>query len=66
MVTGESDNIVILASLFRFIKKYVLCPKCNDPELKLRVNKKKLIKADCKACSFNDTLDNNHKLASYI
>ena len=54
----------------RFIVKYILCPKCKDPEIEMYIKKKSkkdiYIKAKCNACPFNGRLDNNHKLSTYI
>merc|ERR1711892_1325377 len=48
-----------------FIKKYVLCEQCNNPETVLKV-KKNMIGASCKACGHIFTLDMRHKLTTFI
>merc|ERR1712014_465476 len=45
--------------------KYVLCPNCHHPEIDLGVKKDRVV-AMCKACPWSGTLDNTHRLASYI
>jgi len=48
-----------------FIKKFVLCEKCENPETVLKV-KKNMIGASCKACGHIFTMDMRHKLTTYI
>merc|ERR1719410_713274 len=48
-----------------FIKKFVLCEKCENPETVLKV-KKNMIGASCKACGHIFTLDMRHKLITFI
>jgi len=48
-----------------FIKKFVLCEKCENPETVLKA-KKGLIGASCKACGHIFTLDMRHKLTAFI
>lgn len=48
-----------------FIKKFVLCEKCENPETVLKV-KKGLIGASCKACGHIFTIDMRHKLTAFI
>lgn len=50
-----------------FIQKYVLCPKCDNPETKLIISTKKgTIHQGCKACGHYGSLESNHKLNAYI
>ena len=53
--------------LEKFIAKYILCQSkdCGLPETKIFV-KNNEIKAKCTACPHTSTLDNRHKMASYI
>ncbi|GAX73568.1 hypothetical protein CEUSTIGMA_g1019.t1 [Chlamydomonas eustigma] len=48
-----------------FIKKYVQCYSCGNPETQVKV-KKEDIKLKCKACGFVSDVDPRHKLNSYI
>ena len=48
-----------------FIKKFVLCEQCDNPETVLKV-KKNMIGASCKACGHIFTLDMRHKLTTFI
>jgi translation initiation factor 2 beta subunit (eIF-2beta)/eIF-5 len=45
--TETSDNLEKFIE--EYIKTEILCPKCNNPEFNLEINKKTTIKA-CKAC----------------
>jgi len=48
-----------------FIKKFVLCEKCSNPETVIKV-KKNMIGASCKACGHIFTMDMRHKLTTFI
>lgn len=50
-----------------FIRRYVLCPSCDNPETELMVSTKKgTISQGCKACGYHGTLEINHKLNTFI
>lgn len=50
-----------------FIRKYVLCPECDNPETELMISTKKgTIHQGCKACGNYCSLESNHKLNAYI
>jgi len=51
--------------LDKFIERFVLCPTCKLPELKLEVKKSQLI-IDCAACGYNGSIPDTHKMVSYI
>ncbi|ERE79840.1 eukaryotic translation initiation factor 5-like protein [Cricetulus griseus] len=49
------------------LKKFVLCPECENPETDLHVNpKKQTIGNSCKACGYRGMLDTHHKLCTFI
>jgi len=48
-----------------FIKKFVLCEKCENPETVIKV-KKNMMGASCKACGHIFTMDMRHKLTAFI
>jgi len=49
-----------------FIKKFVLCAQCSNPETVLRVTKKKEIEAACKACGYRGMIPMTHRLTTFI
>eukprot|EP00054_Salpingoeca_dolichothecata_P016207 m.94636 g.94636 ORF g.94636 m.94636 type:complete len:437 (+) comp21871_c1_seq3:272-1582(+) len=50
-----------------FIKKFVLCPECNNPETELTVfPKNKRIEQKCKACGVVHIIKSTHKLTTFI
>lgn len=65
IVNGSHDAMRLQEMLDGFIKKFVLCPNCNNPETVLQV-KKALIRQNCAACGHNCVVDMKHKLTSYI
>jgi translation initiation factor 5 len=65
IVNGVHDADKLQTLLDGFIKKFVLCPKCDNPETVLSV-KNGIIFRTCKACGAKNPCDNLHKLATYI
>tara|TARA_B100000575_G_scaffold294576_1_gene311675 strand:+ start:5281 stop:5778 length:498 start_codon:yes stop_codon:yes gene_type:complete len=54
-------------SLNKYIDIFVICPKCNLPEIPKYKVKNKTIKMKCLACGNRYTLDStDHKLCSFI
>lgn len=50
-----------------FIRKFVLCPSCDNPETDLIVSVKKgTIAQTCRACGFHGPLEVNHKVNTFI
>lgn len=67
IVNGSHDATKLQDLLDGFIKRFVLCPECDNPETDLLVNsKKETIAQGCKACGFHGQLQFNHKLNTYI
>eukprot|EP00954_Amorphochlora_amoebiformis_P028385 1391572-Amorphochlora_amoeboformis.AAC.1 len=51
--------------LTKFIQMFILCPRCELPEIKWNVTKTAL-KIDCAACGYNGQINNQHRLLTYI
>lgn len=67
IVNGAHDASRLQDLLDGFIKRYVLCAACGNPETDLRVTSKKLIEQKCKACGHRATgIAPTHKLTTYI
>ncbi|XP_064601567.1 eukaryotic translation initiation factor 5-like [Liolophura sinensis] len=67
IVNGSHDASKLQSLLDGFIKKFVLCPDCSNPETNLNVSvKKQIILQRCIACGYSGIVDMNHKLTTYI
>nr|CAG4643191.1 EOG090X05QT [Ilyocryptus agilis] len=67
IVNGAHEAGKLQQMLDIFIKKFVLCPNCENPETVLTVYaKKQTISQSCKACGYNGHLDMRHKLTTFI
>lgn len=67
IVNGSHDASKLQDLLDGFIRKFVLCPSCENPETDLLVSTKKgTISQGCKACGFHGPLEFNHKLNTFI
>ncbi|RHZ78660.1 hypothetical protein Glove_158g96 [Diversispora epigaea] len=69
IVNGAHDAPRLQELLDIFIKKFVLCAGCSNPETDLIItgkgNSQKIIR-DCKACGQRTEVDMRHKLVTYI
>lgn len=65
IVNGCHDATKLQDMLDGFIKKFVLCEKCDNPETVLKV-RKNMIGASCRACGHIFTMDMRHKLTTFI
>lgn len=66
IINGKFDTTRLQELLDGFIKDFVLCAKCGNPETKLRVTSKKLIESKCIACGYKCFTKMIHKLTTYI
>ncbi|XP_058827067.1 eukaryotic translation initiation factor 5 [Topomyia yanbarensis] len=67
IVNGSHDANKLQDLLDGFIRKFVLCPECDNPETELLVSSKKgTISQGCKACGFHGPLEVNHKVNTFI
>ncbi|RIB04426.1 domain found in IF2B/IF5-domain-containing protein [Gigaspora rosea] len=65
IVNGAHEAAKLQELLDVFIKKYVLCAGCHNPETDLVCYNYKIIR-DCKACGQRTDVDMRHKLVTYI
>jgi len=66
VVNGSHDAERLLTLLYGFIRKFVLCNKCNNPETTLTVVNQN-IRQKCIACGHGTTIPKAiHKLTTYI
>ncbi|PNW81558.1 hypothetical protein CHLRE_06g251600v5 [Chlamydomonas reinhardtii] len=65
IVNGAHDTRKLSELLEVFIKKYVCCYSCNNPETQIKI-KKENIYLKCKACGFVSDVDPRHKLNTFI
>uniref|UniRef100_A0A3P8PHA3 Eukaryotic translation initiation factor 5 n=1 Tax=Astatotilapia calliptera TaxID=8154 RepID=A0A3P8PHA3_ASTCA len=67
IVNGSHEANKLQDMLDGFIRKFVLCAECDNPETDLHVNpKKQTIGTSCKACGYRGMLDTRHKLCTFI
>lgn len=67
IVNGSHDSAKLQDLLDGFIKKYVLCASCDNPETTIFVHQKKgTISATCKACGYTGNISLTDKLSTYI
>jgi translation initiation factor 5 len=65
IVNGAHDTKVLAELLEKFIKKYVQCYSCGNPETMVKI-KKEFITLKCKACGFVSDVDMRHKVNTFI
>ena len=67
IVNGAHDAKVLAEHLETFIKKFVQCFSCGNPETVFSIDKRtELISMKCKACGHVSDCDARHKLCNYI
>ncbi|BFZ11699.1 hypothetical protein BsWGS_14738 [Bradybaena similaris] len=67
IVNGSHMDEKLQTLLDGFIKKFVLCPECSNPETNLVVHAKRgTIMQRCIACGYNGSVDMRHKLTTFI
>ena len=67
IVNGAHDAAKLQDMLDIFIRKFVLCEKCDNPETDMKVLPKRgIITSHCRACGHSFNLDMRHKLTTFI
>jgi len=67
IVNGAHESSKLQDMLDGFIKKFVLCPGCDNPETELLVSASKgKISQTCKACGYHGMIDPRHRLTTFI
>ncbi|KAM3176387.1 hypothetical protein ACTXT7_006597 [Hymenolepis weldensis] len=67
IVNGAHDTARLQELLFGFIKKFVLCSNCGNPETTLHVKPRAAtVTTTCAACGHRDQLDPRHRLTQFI
>jgi translation initiation factor 5 len=67
IVNGSHDSSKLQDLLDGFIRKFVLCPECENPETNLAVQQKRgIILQRCIACGHQGNIDMKHKLTTFI
>ncbi|KAK7295749.1 hypothetical protein RJT34_18661 [Clitoria ternatea] len=65
-VNGAHDTAKLAGLLENFIKKYVQCYGCGNPETEVIITKSQMIQLKCAACGFVSDVDMRDKLTSFI
>ena len=65
IVNGAHDTKFLVELLEKFIKKYVQCYHCFNPETVIKI-KREAIKLKCKACGSDSSVDMGHRLNTFI
>nr|GMD82095.1 probable eukaryotic translation initiation factor 5-1 [Ipomoea batatas] len=65
-VNGAHDTAKLAGLLETFIKKYVQCYGCGNPETEVLITKSQMIQLKCAACGFISDVDMRDKLTTFI
>lgn len=66
IINGAHEASKLQDHLDGFIKKFVLCQECKNPETDLKITKDKNIIRDCKACGQRTPIDMRQRLSGFI
>ncbi|XP_076886603.1 eukaryotic translation initiation factor 5-like [Bidens hawaiensis] len=66
LVNGSHDTAKLAGLLENFIKKYVQCYGCGNPETEVLITKTQCVQLKCAACGFVSDVDMRDKLTSFI
>ncbi|KAL6533641.1 Eukaryotic translation initiation factor 5A-1 [Orobanche hederae] len=65
-VNGAHDTAKLAGLLENFIKKFVQCYGCGNPETEIIITKLQMINLKCAACGFISEVDMRDKLTTFI
>lgn len=65
-VNGAHETAKLASLLENFIKKYVQCYGCGNPETEVIITKSQMITLKCAACGFTSNVDMRDKLTAFI
>lgn len=65
-VNGAHDTAKLAGLLENFIKKFVQCYGCGNPETEIIITKSQMINLKCAACGFVSEVDMRDKLTTFI
>eukprot|EP00262_Sarcandra_glabra_P016399 TRINITY_DN5336_c0_g1_i1.p1 TRINITY_DN5336_c0_g1~~TRINITY_DN5336_c0_g1_i1.p1 ORF type:complete len:450 (-),score=121.76 TRINITY_DN5336_c0_g1_i1:315-1664(-) len=66
LVNGAHETAKLAGLLENFIKKYVQCYGCGNPETEVIITKTQMITLKCAACGFLSDVDMRDKLTTFI
>ncbi|KAA8547755.1 hypothetical protein F0562_004184 [Nyssa sinensis] len=66
LVNGAHDTAKLAGLLENFIKKYVQCYGCGNPETEILITKNLMVQLKCAACGFISDVDMRDKLTTFI
>ena len=66
LVNGAHDTPKLAGLLENFIKKYVQCYGCGNPETEILITKTQMLQLKCAACGFVSDVDMRDKLTTFI
>ncbi|KAG7029612.1 Eukaryotic translation initiation factor 5, partial [Cucurbita argyrosperma subsp. argyrosperma] len=66
LVNGAHETAKLAGLLENFIKKYVQCYGCGNPETEIIITKTQMINMKCAACGFISDVDMRDKLTTFI
>jgi translation initiation factor 5 len=66
LVNGAHETAKLAGLLENFIKKYVQCYGCGNPETEILITKTQMLQLKCAACGFVSDVDMRDKLTTFI
>ncbi|KAG9159018.1 hypothetical protein Leryth_021733 [Lithospermum erythrorhizon] len=66
LVNGSHDTPKLAGLLENFIKKFVQCYGCRNPETEIVITKSQMVQLKCAACGFVSDVDMRDKLTTFI